>query len=210
VPLRKIGVKSICRFITRNSKKLWFRYGKMYLLELPLDSGSASLNHYGYQVEIISTMDGLNTLTKRRESWFGEVAAKRFSQGDLCFALKKNGEIISCLFATLKPVVVPIRPYLEYNLPLDKETVCLIDAFTVPEFRGAHAYSAVFNAFYNYFKGKKFKRIFVFIKPDNIISLKVHQKLGFHRIIMDIKSIRVFGMNKHFIKWTNKAAEEIL
>lgn len=210
---RRSGASRIARGIYRRVRELGFKYGRLYVLEMWLDQAAARCDDYGYMVETVSDLDELLTLMERREAWFAEVAARSLARGDVCFAAKINGEVISCLFATFGRVdlpTVPSVPSADYSLPLDDRTVALIGAYTLPEHRGKHAYSAVFGACINHFTRTEFERILGFIAPDNSRSLEVHQKLGLDRIVLLITTVRFLGVTKHLIKPIDVHIEEVL
>jgi RimJ/RimL family protein N-acetyltransferase len=205
--MRRINIERIKRFISRKIQKLRFEYGRLFVLEIVLRPSSDIFEDYGHQIEIASGPDDLNTLIDQREKWFGEVILQRFSEGDICFIAKRNGEAIGCIFATFNSVYLPI---VEYELPLDNETVGLIDGYTLPEFRGKHVYSSVFNACVDYFSKTDFRRVYGFIIPNDVRSLKVHQKLGLNKIVFDITMIRFLGIRKHLIKPDTRLTQNIL
>jgi len=202
-----IGTKRIVRFFRRKTIELGFKYGRLYVLELVPKPDLARSNDYGYQVGIASGLDDLRTLLERREKWFGEEAEQRLGKGDVCFVARFNGDVISCLFATFNSVYLPD---VEYDLSLDEDTVGLIDAYTLPEFRGKHVYSLVFDACSGHFSRVGYRKVYGFIAPDNVRSLKVHRKLGLDRIVFDITLVRFLGVRKHFINSDHRLIQEIL
>lgn len=207
---RGIGARRIARGISRRVRELGFEYGRLYVLELSLDQAAARCDDYGYRVETVSEVDGLITLIERREAWFREAAARGLAGGDVCFVAKLDGKVISCLFATFDSYDVLVVPNVEYSLPLDSKTVGAIDGYTLPEHRGKHAYSAVFNACIRYCAGAESERLLVAIAHDNVHSLKAHHRLGLSRIVLLLTTVRFLGMTKHSVKPIDMHIEGVL
>jgi len=209
VHIRNVNARKVVSFIAWKIDRLSFKYGRIYVLEMPLVPRATKVNDGGYDVKTVSDLSELTTLVERRETWWRAAVEQRFANGDLCFVAKDHGQAIACLFATFSNVRLPLIHDAPYSLPLDNETVGLIDSYTLPEYRGKGVYSSVFEACLIYFAGTRFRRVRGFIHPDNVHSMKVHQKLGLDRIVLVITSVGLFGVRRHYAKATDMHIEEV-
>lgn len=209
---RSITARKVANFVIRKITGLRYERRKFYVVELLLGARSERYSDPVYHVEMVSEVDELNALLEEREAWFRGAAARRFMEGALCFVVKADGKVISCLFATVSDFHFPVHvhPHVEYHIPIDNGTVGIFDAYTLPEYRGIHAYSAAFSACMKYFTEAGFTRAWVVIAADDVRSLTVHQRLGMDRIVTLVKSVRFLGVTKHSVRSTDRPVEEVL
>jgi RimJ/RimL family protein N-acetyltransferase len=204
---RDSALTKIARFLTRKAAELGFRHSRVYQMDVPITLRPAEPNSHRFQVHRASSVAELQPLIEQREAWFGRSARQRLAEGDVCFVAKLDGKVVSCIFGTLTSVLVS---EVEYTMPLDDPTVALFDSYTLPEHRGKYAYSSVLHAAINHCREAGFERIVGFIAPDNVRSLRVHQRLGVNRIISTITMVRFLGVRKHFFKAMDCLIEDVL
>jgi len=201
--ISKIGEKGIAHYMNILFR-IFFKiikpkYGRLFVFELDLAQLPQRSKQKGdVRVEVIKSIEEIASFVKEREKWYYEYAKDLFEKGNLCFVGKADNKIVSCVWTSFHEVYLPD---VEYVLHVGDNIVPLIDAYTLPAYRGMGIYKIVWNECIEYFQNShKFSRIYGFIVPSNTRSLTVHKNLKLERIIMTITLLRIFGIRKHFVK----------
>jgi len=204
----KIKKKGIIWYLKIYYKKLLKvlipKYEKLFIFEVDLKKFTRkSDQRKNVKIEIVKNIKEIKPFIERREDWYYHHAKSLFEKDNLCFVGKINDKIVSCLWTSFNEVYLP---NIEYLLHVDKDTVPLIDAYTLPEYRNMGIYGMVWNSCINYFKEKpEYTKIYGFRVPSNIRNLEIdkHLKLK-HQVrvspIMKVTLLKIFGLRKHFIK----------
>jgi len=204
----KIKRKGIIYYIKIYFKKLFKilipKYEKLFIFETHLKKfkGKSGLRE-NVKIEIAKNIKEIESFITKREYWYYNHAKSLFEKGNLCFVGKINNKIASCLWTSFNEVYLP---NIEYLLHVDKDTVPIIDGYTLPEYRNMGIYGMVWNSCGSYFQEKpEYNKIYNFRHPSDIRNLEIdkHLKLK-HRVrispIMKITLVKIFGIRKHFIK----------
>lgn len=175
------------------------KYAKLFILEIDLTKFTVkSDQRKNVRIEIAKNIKEIESFIKKREDWYYYYAKSLFEKGNLCFVGEINNKIVSCVWTSFNEAYLS---NIEYLLHVNKDTVPLIDAYTLPEYRNKSIYGMVWNSCINYFKEKsEYTKIYGFIRPSDTRSLEVHKKLKLEHIIMKVTLLKIFGFRKHFIK----------
>ncbi len=174
----------------------------IYVMDMPISQQVLSLN---IPVRRIRCVEPLLPFALEREKadpcWrdlsFVAELEHRFARGDLCFAVEKGDRIVSVLFATFHHIRLE---HVHYDLSFPKDVFGIVDAYTLPEFRGQRLYEVVFRNCVNAFWNTEFHTIYGFIPPDNLVSLLAHKRLGLDHIILQISMRQRWGVRHHHIR----------
>ncbi|RKY10260.1 MAG: hypothetical protein DRP66_00125 [Planctomycetota bacterium] len=113
--------------------------------------------------------------------------AKRFDDGDRCFGIIENDELISYFWAEFKHKELhELR--LEFELP--GRQAWMYNAITVGKARGRACYPNVIRFMAQSLRQSGFREAYVDVDPANIPSVKGLEKAGYTRVVMiDMKKI---------------------
>jgi GNAT superfamily N-acetyltransferase len=106
-----------------------------------------------------------------------ELIRWRFSQGELCWVARAEGDIVSYVWAAFERQRVE---ELCNAIELQEGEVYLYDAFTLPEWRGKALYPAILSRQLEYFKQQGYKRALIFTVEENMASRRGITRAGFH------------------------------
>ena len=175
------------------------KYKKSFIYEIDLTQFKGkSDQRKNVRIEIAKNIKEIESFIKKREDWYYDYAKSLFEEDNLCFVGKIDNKIVSCLWTSFNVLYIS---EIEYLLHVDKDTVPIVDGYTLPEYRNMGIYGMVWNSFMNYFKGRsEYNKIYGSIAPSDIRSLEVHKKLKLEHIVMKVTLLRIFGFKKHFIK----------
>jgi len=175
------------------------KHKKLLIFEIDLTKFTRELDQRkNLRIKIAKNIKEIESFIRKREDWYYDYAKSLFEKGNLCFVGKINNKIVSCLWTSFNEAYYS---EIEYLLHVDKDTVPLVDGYTLPEYRNMGIYGMAWNSCISYFQGKpEYNKIYIPIVSSNIRSLLVHKKLKLEHIIMKITLLKIFGLRKHFIK----------
>lgn len=201
--VKKLREKGIMHYLRILHRFLLFvvipKYGEIYVFEFGFaDFKKESNQRKDVAVGIARDIEEILHFVKSREKWYYDYAKRLFEKGNLCFYGVYNNRIVSCVWTSFNESYIP---NVEYTFRTRACEVSLIDGFTLPQYRGMHIYTVVWNACIKYLKGTgKYNKAYGFVMPSNRHSLAVHRQLRLERIVMRIKLLRIFGVRWHFKK----------
>jgi len=164
-------------------------YNKIYIFEKKVGKLD-KVSFEDIELSLITKKEDLQSLINQRDYWYDHWSSSRFQEGNLCFALKKENKIRSCLWTSFNKVYLPT---VHYNLFVKEDIVPLLDGWTSPNYRNKGYYSKVLKFALDYLsKEDKYKKVYFFIRPDNLLSLKIHKDL---EVVLEISTYRLFGIN---------------
>ena len=188
-----IGVFPTIKIIIKRSvDKIFNRETVLFYIDIP--SYSLNPKEIGKHLigrEFKSFMDLSSKDIASIRDYAGEKyiaeSKKRFANNWRLFLAFMNDQLAGACWAVtntsdLKTKIVPL---------LDGD-VALIDAWTVPSFRGRNVYPFILSFIVNQFKEKNFKRAFGFGDTWNISALRGLKKGGFQDFII-YESYNIFG-----------------
>lgn len=174
-------------------------YQKLYIFEIILKEKYPDIKlKEGMKIEIVKDVNELSEFSKRRGDWYNEYAKDLLDKGNLCFVMKVDGKIASCVWTSFKNVKFND---VQYDLKVTDNIAPLIDGYTLEEYRGMGIYRIIWNYCVNYLIDmQKFDRIYGGVLNCNKRSLKVHDKLNLNKVIMEVILIKGLGFRFHVIK----------
>ena len=191
------------RYVLRTIRERWpERRCSIYVLEMPVLPMSAMP---GIRVHYIDCVEPLLEFAHEREEedeeWHGNSyiaeLEQRFARGDRCFAAEQAGRIASILFTTSGPC--PISE-VSYVLSIPRHTLGLYDVYTLSRYRGKHLYYAVFRNCINACAVEGYRAVWMWILPENLVSLHVHDQLGLRHIILEVSTQQGWGIRRHEVR----------
>lgn len=175
----------------------------MYLLNMKLNARTVSYD--AIEVECITSLSSILPFIRVRQKedvnwrsndYYMEVK-RRFECGHKCFALRYNKEIVSTIFIGINQCyIAPVA----YNIRLPSNVVGFYDVYTVSAYRGKGFYAKLFNITVNKCMEEGFDEAWMWIMPHNVVSLKVHDKLGMNHIFKIITLYQRFGIRWHDVQ----------
>ena len=188
-----VGVlPTIKLIITRSVEKIFHRETVLFYIDVPGYSlNPQEISKHIIGKEIKSFMDLSSKDISSIRDYVGEKyiaeSKRRFANNWRLFLAYIDDQLAGACWAVtntsdLKTKVVPL---LEGD-------VALIDAWTVPSFRGRNVYPFILSFIVNQFKEKNFKRAFGYGDIWNISALKGLKKGGFRDYIL-YESYIIFG-----------------
>lgn len=188
-----VTLKRIFRFL----KKIIYTHSNALVFEVPLEFNNAQSKNQKLSIKMAQIND-LSYLIEVRGIKFENYAKNAFKHGDICFIAEVDGKAVACLWG--RPHDIHLG-WVEYDIKLDERTISAADGYTHPKYRDKGLYAKLFVALAEYVnKHEKYIRILGGIEPRNILSMNVHKKLGFKKIVMRIEFIRIIGIKKHKIE----------
>lgn len=197
--IRQKGIKHYLKIILRIIlNTITPKYSKILVFEILTKNYKLNKERNEVVVKIAKNMDEMKNFIEKRGKLYLNFSKKLFEKGNLCFYGEIHQQIVSCVWTSFNEVdLVEVK----YLIKVDKKTVPLIDGYTLPEYRGQGVYKAVWDYCIEYFQNNQnYERIFGFILPSNVRSLKVHKKLQLRNVILEITYLRILGSNFHFLK----------
>ncbi len=185
------------RRILRFLKKIIYTHSSVLVFETPLEFSKRTSKIPNLNIKE-AQMDDLSYLIEERGIIFENYARNAFVHGDICFIAEVDGKAVACLWGRPHDVYLG---WVEYDIKLDDRTIGAADGYTHPKYRGQGLYAKLFVALAEYVsKHENYKRILGFIEPRNTLSMNVHKKLGFKKIVMKIEFTRITGIKRHKIE----------
>jgi hypothetical protein len=182
----------------------------MYVLEMPISRQDVDPR---IPVHCFSTVEPLLEFARRREleeeNWSGKYIKeleRRFARGDKCFAAEEQGSIAAVLFRSGGPCPVS---EINYEFVLPHKTLGLYDVYTLLPHRGRNLYSVVFRGCMNTCMSEGYNAVWMWIAPNNLISLKVHEHLGFQKIMFEVSMYQRWGIRRHEIHPLNRNIKDL-
>ena len=153
-----------------------------------------------------STIDGSSPEVGSLHKFTNPLLVKwRLSQGEVCWVVKVEGEIVSYVWVAFRQEQVE---ELCKAVKLQEGEFYLYDAFTVPEWRGKGIYPAILSRQLQHFKEEGFKRALIFTVEENIASRRGITRSGFnHFQTIEITKILNFAFYKYDPKTPPSEAE---
>jgi len=175
------------------------RWQRLFVFESLLGDIIPNEHNNYIEVKILREMDDkLLLFANRRGSWYPTQAKDLFSKGNICFVAVIDGKIASCLWTSFNEAYLTD---IEYTIKTPPDVVCLIDGYTLEEYRGKGLYKILWSDCLNYLVNtNKCTKIYGFVNNKNKRSLKVHDKLDLNKIIFDITLLKIFGIRIHLKK----------
>ncbi|MCK4444393.1 MAG: GNAT family N-acetyltransferase [Thermoplasmata archaeon] len=186
--------------ILRDSRIFYLR--KELIYQIPVGDyceGGPALSNADIRMATSEDIDGL---TRNRGSDYVEAVTRRLLRGDLCFLLERNGKILSFVWASPEKMGMA-EVNFTFICPPEEKSLAAYDGFTFPEHRGKGAYRSLFDGFFRYAKRKSYQRIYFSVTLENLVSRKVHEKLGSKEVVMELTRLILFGKDWTIVrrKW---------
>ncbi|MDH7556575.1 MAG: GNAT family N-acetyltransferase [Candidatus Methanosuratincola sp.] len=192
------AIAKMYKELRHTAHRLKFRYAQLFVFELSISDWSPRLaSKVTVQTRLVATIDDLKPLIAAKGGWPRRFYEERLEKGDLGFIAEVDGKTVSCLWATFNEVYLAD---VEYNLKLDNQTVALIGAYTLPDYRGQGIYAKVWEACITHFKGSSYSRAYGFIEARNLPSLVAHKKIGLEKVIKVIIMLKFLGLKINIVR----------
>ena len=187
------GVLSTIKIITNRSvDKIFHRETVFFYIDIPgysLDPQEIAKDIIGGEVKSfrdLSSKDIESIRDYAGEKYIAE-SKRRFVNNWRLFLAYINDQLVGACWAVTNSTDLKTR-----IVPLLDGDIALIDAWTVPSFRGRNVYPFILSLMVTQFRKENFKRAFGFGDTWNKSALKGLKKGGF-RDIMIYESYNIFG-----------------
>lgn len=191
----KRSLKAIQR-ILRDHRIFYLR--KALVFQLSIGDGYSQTPTPKGAITRMANPTDTDKLAKHRGSRYKERIAGKLQLGDLCFLLERNGEILSYLWSSPEKMRID---EVDFTLvwPPEEKSLAVYDVFTCPEHRRRGAYRSLFQGFLEYATSRSYERIYLSIASENLVSRKVHEMLGFQKVVMEITRLIFLGKEWTFV-----------
>jgi RimJ/RimL family protein N-acetyltransferase len=156
-------------------------------------------------LRIVNSITDVKSLVAQRENWYHDWAKKRFNDGNICFGVEYNGEIISCIWTCFNEVYLP---NVDYNLKVGNNIAPVLDGWTSPQYRNKGLYSYVMNSCLRYLHEKTdYTHAYFFIQPENVRSLLIHKEL---KVVFSVRLLKLFPFKFRRVNQLNCNISELV
>jgi len=181
------------------------KYERMYVFEKKVDTFFIKDLPSNFSLVRATTLSEIDSLISQRPYWYKEWAQKRFKQGNMCFGVKDQNKIVSCIWTCFNEVELP---NVEYHLKVSKDVVPVLGGWTSHSYRSIGLYTYVMNSCLKYFsKESSYSSAYFFILPDNINSLQIHKDFT---VVKMIRLIKIFPFKFRKIENLNCKIDELI
>jgi GNAT superfamily N-acetyltransferase len=185
----------------------------IYLLNMPLSPRPVFSTLQVVKKVILD--DQLGKFAVRREnedeSWCGKdyqsVIRSRIERGHWCYLAVLEGQPIGIINAAQGTYFIDA---VRFRLRLPDDVVAIYDAYTSPMARGQGFFTPLWNSAVNDCLEMGFQECWGFLMPHNLVSIRIHKKLGLRHIFRMITLRQKWGLRWHHCENLEMSSDELL
>jgi GNAT superfamily N-acetyltransferase len=168
------------------------------LLKKKLDSPEKPEARPGLGFSIASEND-IEEISEHEEALAKQLYSRRVSNGDICYCLRKDGELVSYNWIRFTSCCAHCGRRVGFEfVPLERNQAFTYDFYTYKKYRGSGLGGYLKSHLLDDLHARGIDEVLSIVKPSNAISMRIHARLDYEPVMV-VFGYSMFNCSKVFI-----------